>query len=147
MKLSIQLSKEFASEPEVIIQAQAMTEEVKQIYNVLAHEEKQDLLMGEREGTLYPVNWQEVIRLYVEGRGVSAMMIDGKLLFFKMPLYAIEKLVPASFCRISKSELIHLKYLKSLKQLPNGMIEIHLAHQIKTYCSRHYVRNIKERLK
>lgn len=52
----------------------------------------------------------------------------------------------AGFLRISKSQLVNLYRVSSLKSLSNSRVELTLQNAEKLIVSRHYIQNLKEKL-
>lgn len=64
----------------------------------------------------------------------------------KHPLYELEEILKNSSCmRISKSTILNLSYLKSVKSLFNGKYEVTLENNEKLLISRRYVSDFKKK--
>lgn len=146
MKIKLKIARHYSVEPEVIIQAPALTPEVEEMLAACQKTLQRKPLVGERAGAYYPVVWEEVCRLVVEERKLQLKLQDGQSLTLNCPLYEALSLAPPAFIQINKSEGINVHQLSSLELLANGLIALSLKNGDVTYCSRHFVPAIKERV-
>lgn len=146
MKIKLKIAHHCPSEPEVIIQAQELTPEVREMLAACQKTLQRKPLVGERAGSYYPVVWEEVCRIVVENRKLSLKLQNGQNLTLHRPLYEALSLAPYAFVQINKSEGINVHQLASLELLANGLIALTLKNGDVTYCSRHFVQSIKERV-
>lgn len=62
-------------------------------------------------------------------------------------LYELERMLPPSFVRISKSGILNLDQVKSYSPLPNGLMRADMKNGEEVYISRKYLREIRDRRK
>ena len=72
---------------------------------------------------------------------------EQKVLESKMKLYKLEKILgETSFVRISKSVLLNMNELDSVRPLQNYRLEANLKNGEKLVINRHYIQRVKEYL-
>ena len=132
-----------AAEPKVIILTDRMTEEVQSIVQTLSESEPK-LIAGFREDTVTVLDERDILKIYAAGGKVYAVLPSGEYTL-RLRLYEIEeRLKPQHFVRISNSEIINLKKVKSFDLSFTGTICVILSDGSKTYASRRYVSKLKE---
>lgn len=65
----------------------------------------------------------------------------------KHRLYELEKMLPATFVRISKSTILNLEKAQLYKPLLNGLMEVKLINLETTYISRKYLKEVRNSIK
>ena len=132
-----------AAEPKVIILTDRMTEEVQSIVQMLSESEPK-LIAGFREDTVTVLDERDILKIYAAGGKVYAVLPSGEYTL-RLRLYEIEeRLKPQHFVRISNSEIINLRKVKSFDLSFTGTICVALSDGSKTYASRRYVAKLKE---
>ena len=132
-----------ATEPKVIILTNRMTEEVHSIVQMLSETEPK-LIAGFREDTVTVLDEKDILKIYAANGKVYAVLPSGEYTL-RLRLYEIEeRLKPQHFVRISNSEIINLKKVKSFDLSFTGTICVVLSDGSKTYASRRYVAKLKE---
>ena len=132
-----------ATEPKVIILTNRMTEEVHSIVQMLSETEPK-LIAGFREETVTVLDEKDILKIYAANGKVYAHLSSGEYTL-RLRLYEIEeRLKPQHFVRISNSEIINLKKVKSFDLSFTGTICVVLSDGSKTYASRRYVAKLKE---
>ena len=132
-----------ATEPKVIILTNRMTEEVHSIVQMLSETEPK-LIAGFREETVTVLDEKDILKIYAANGKVYAVLPSGEYTL-RLRLYEIEeRLKPQHFVRISNSEIINLKKVKSFDLSFTGTICVVLSDGSKTYASRRYVSKLKE---
>ena len=132
-----------ATEPKVIILTSRMTEEVHSIVQMLSETEPK-LIAGFREETVTVLDEKDILKIYAANGKVYAHLSSGEYTL-RLRLYEIEeRLKPQHFVRISNSEIINLKKVKSFDLSFTGTICVVLSDGSKTYASRRYVAKLKE---
>lgn len=101
----------------------------------------------DERGNVCTVKPSEVISFFAEGQKVFALKDDGKYsVSFK--LYELEEeYEKLFFIRISKSELVNVKKIKSLDLSLTGTIKVIMKNGYETYTSRRNVTRLKNILK
>ncbi len=141
MQIKIQID-ESCKEPEVIILTDKITEEVNEIMRKLS-EERPEVLAGFRGDTLEILEKNEVFRIFSQSGKVFAITGRGEYIL-RQRLYELEeKLIKDSFVRISNSEIVNLRKIKSFDLSFAGTICVVFTDGTSTYVSRRYVSKIK----
>ena len=142
VQVEVKLDKS-AEEPRVIILTSRMTEEVQSIVQMLSESEPK-LIVGFLEDTVTVLDEKDILRIYAANGKVYAVLPSGEYAL-RLRLYEIEeRLKPQHFVRISNSEIINLKKVKSFDLSFTGTICVILSDGSKTYASRRYVAKLKE---
>lgn len=132
-------------EPKVIVLTDRMTDEVNEIVRKISETEPA-MLAGFREDTVTLLDPGEIYRIYAANGKVFA--VAGKAEYsLRMRLYEVEeRFRGSSFVRISNSEIINLKAVRSFDLSLAGTIRVALKNGEAAYVSRRYVAKIKEAL-
>ena len=142
MQVEVKFDKS-AAEPRVIILTDQMTDEVHSIVRMLSETEPK-LIAGFREDTVTVLDEKDILRIYAANGKVYAVLPSGEYTL-RLRLYEIEERLKAQhFVRISNSEIINLKKVKSFDLSFTGTICVVLSDGSKTYASRRYVAKLKE---
>ena len=142
VQVEVRLDKS-ADEPKVIILTSRMTEEVHSIVQMLSESEPK-LIAGFREDTVTVLDEKDILKIYAANGKVYAVLPTGEYTL-RLRLYEIEERLKAQhFVRISNSEIINLKKVKSFDLSFTGTICVVLSDGSKTYASRRYVAKLKE---
>ena len=129
--------------PKVIIVTGEITEEVNALVQTLSESEPR-MIAGFREDTVTILDEKDILRIYASNGKVYAVLPAGEYVI-RLRLYEVEeRLKPSRFVRISNSEIINLKKVRSFDLSFTGTICVTLADGSKTYVSRRYVTKIKE---
>ena len=142
MQVEVKFDKS-AAEPRVIILTDRMTDEVHSIVRMLSETEPK-LIAGFREDTVTVLDEKDILRIYAANGKVYAVLPSGEYTL-RFRLYEIEERLKAQhFVRISNSEIINLKKVKSFDLSFTGTICVVLSDGSRTYASRRYVAKLKE---
>ena len=126
MKIQIQLDSQ-CEEPEILIRTAAVTAEVRELVEKLS-EKRSDSVIG--------YDADSAVLVY-------AQTPHGEF-YLRQRLYELEQLLDEkTFVRISKSEIINLRFVKRLDLSITGTIGIQLKTGETAYVSRRYVNRIK----
>ncbi len=132
-------------EPKVIVLTDRMTDEVNEIVRKISEAEPA-MLAGFREDTVTVLDPEEIYRIYAANGKVFAVTAKEEY-SLRMRLYeAEERFRGSSFVRISNSEMINLKTVRSFDLSLAGTICVSLKNGETAYVSRRYVSRIKEAL-
>ena len=131
------------TEPKIIIVTDKITEEVNAIVKKLS-EKKPQIISAYRDEKLEILEKEDMIRIYALDGKTYVVTEKGEYLL-KARLYELEeKLGKDMFVRISNSDIINLKKVKSFDLSLTGTICVQLKNGMKTYVSRRYVTKIKK---
>ncbi len=146
MKIDIQIDEKY-SEETILIKAPKVSDELKEIINILNKSISSKQIYGKINDRTYPIDFDKVINIFIENKEVIIRNENNQKFVVNMKLYQLEEELGFKFVRISKSEIINIDYIDNLKMDNNGMIEIYFKDNSFTFSSRSYLKNIKERLK
>ncbi|CYU57273.1 LytTR family DNA-binding domain-containing protein [Streptococcus suis] len=145
MKVKLAISSEIL-EDLVTIEAQAMSEQITNLVTYIQNLDKQRSSLTVKKGEqVYLVEHDEIVRLYLEDRGLQVETVETTYTS-NLRLYQVKEDLPANFLQISQSEIIHIKQLDHLKLTANGLVKLVMKNGSVTYSSRRYLKVIKERL-
>ena len=144
MQIEIKMNENYR-EPKIIIMTDKMTDEVNDIVKKLSVELPQ-LIAGFKDDSVQVIDPSSIYRVYAQSGKVFAETSKGNYLL-RIRLYeAEERLEKLSFVRISNSDIINLKKVKSFDLSFAGTICITLSNGTVTYVSRRTVSKIKKLL-
>lgn len=142
MQIEVKID-ESASETKVIILTSKMTDEVTQIVKKLSDESPQ-IIAGFCGGEVVLLQQPDIVRIYTADSKVFALTEKNEYQL-RLRLYELEeRLDKKQFVRISNSEIINLKKVKSFDMSFSGTICVSLSNGSVTYVSRRYVAKIKQ---
>lgn len=145
MKIYAETDKKY-EEIELHVCNNALTDEVRAIVGEL-HEIYDFNIPGTDEtGNKRMIRRAEILSAYSEGQRVLILTGSGRYAVQKK-LYELEnELGDTNFIRISKSEIVNIRKIKSLDMSVTGTIRLVLKTGYETYVSRRNVAKIKEKL-
>ena len=137
MQIEIKIDEK-CKEPKIIVMTDKMTDEVNAIIKRLSDEQPQ-VIAGFREDVVEVLEPSEIFRVFAEtNHGEYAL---------RLRLYEAEqRLDSKTFVRISNSDIINLRKVKSFDLSFVGTICITLSNGTVTYVSRRSVAKIKQLL-
>lgn len=143
MKIIINID-ENVSETEITISCNQLTEEIENIMATLRIMNQQMLVHKDEENHLLDVSRIS----YIEALERKTFVYTEDDVFeSKLKLYEMEeKLCRAGFFRVSKSCLVNLKYIKSIRNDVERRIRLTLKNGEQVMVSRQYAEEIKRRL-
>ncbi len=144
MQIEIRID-ETCKEPKIIILTDAMSSEINAIIKKLSDE---DLMMvaGFKDEAVELLEPDAIYRIFSSDGKVLAETERG-VFTIRLRLYEVEERLDShKFLRISNSELINLKKVKSFDLSFAGTICVALLNGTVTYASRRYVSKIKQTL-
>lgn len=144
--MEIKLVKIVKEQPEQIeIRCHEITDEIREIVTFV--KTRQGQLTGVQEGKQYEIPVLDVC--YIEAVDNKTFLYTQKQVFeTKQKLYELEELLKEKyFLRVSKSLLLNLMKVKSIKPALNGRFLAILQSGEEIIISRKYVQALKEALK
>lgn len=143
MKITINIDENI-QETEIQISCNQLTYEVENLIATLRIMNQQLMVMKENENYLLDVN--EIS--YIEAVDRKTFVYTEKEVYeSKLKLYEMEeKLCQSGFIRISKSCLVRLKYVKSIKNDVERKLRLTMKNGEQIIVSRQYAEEIKKRL-
>ena len=146
MKLNIEIDTNI-EEPVALITTSRMTEEVTRVVDFISKlDDITTVISGIRDDKVELLEQESIFRIYAEEGKVLARTESG-LYQIRLRLYELEeRLDDSKFVRISNSEIVNLKKVKSLDLSFVGTICMELSNGEVSYVSRRYVSKIKKKL-
>lgn len=143
MKITINIDEKI-QETEIKISCNQLTYEVENLIATLRMLNQQLLVCKENENFLLDVN--EISYIEAVDRKTFVYTEDD-IYESKLKLYEMEeKLCQSGFIRISKSCLVRLKYIKSIKNDVERKLRLTMKNGEQIIVSRQYAEEIKKRL-
>lgn len=126
MQVEIKIDPSY-TEPKIIVLTSSMTEDVSNLVKKLS-ENVPDFISGSRNEKMEVLEQADLIRVYANAGKVFAVTPKGEYLL-RLRLYELEeRLNPDRFVRISNSEIINLKKVKSFDLSITGTICVQLTN-------------------
>ncbi len=142
MKLDVQIDPHI-EESIIRIIAKELNEDIQKLIRLIS-EPNHSYILGSKEHELSILEPTTIIRIFSESGKVYAKTDSGEYLL-RLRLYELdEQLDKRIFVRISNSEIINLKKVKSFDLNFTGTICVHLKNGDTTFVSRRYVSKIKK---
>lgn len=142
MKIEIQIDEDY-QDPLIKIYTSKMSDEINDIIKIL-NNVPNTIIAGYKDDQVKLLDINQIDRIYALNGKVYAQ-INSEEYIVKLRLYEIEqRLITNYFVRISNSEIINLKKVKSFDLSFTGTICVTLSNKTITYVSRRYVSKIKQ---
>ncbi|MBE5895519.1 MAG: LytTR family transcriptional regulator DNA-binding domain-containing protein [Lachnospiraceae bacterium] len=143
MKITIRTEASL-EETKVEIVCRELTQEVEELLATIRMMNQQ--ITAEKDGEMHLVNAAKIV--YIEAVERKTFVYTEEDVYeSKLRLYEMEeRLMNSGFLRISKSCLVQLKYIKSLKNDLNRKLRLTLESGEQIMVSRQYAEEIKKRL-
>lgn len=143
MKISININ-ETISDTEIVINCSALTPETERIIAALRMLDSQ--MTVTKDGEVYILDVAKIV--YVESVDRKTFVYtEGDCFESRLKLYEMEQqLCQSGFLRISKSCLVHLKYIRSLRAELDRKLRLTLDNGEQIIVSRQYADDLKQRL-
>ena len=145
MKVRIELDPEM-DEPEMIIRAPRLTEDVARLQQLIL-EQKMTPLTFYKDRSEYFVDVSEILFFETDGEKIYGHTRE-EAYEVRQKVYELEEILPIAFCRISKSTIVNTKQIYSIEKSFSGTSTVNFYQTHKqVHVSRHYYQLLKERLK
>ncbi len=143
MKVTIE-KNELYSNPEIIVRCKEIDDTLQDIISYIGIADKN--IIGELDGETFFIPLNNV--LYFESVDkIVYIYTDNRVYKSSAKLYILEEqLADTYFARISKTSILNLKKLNSVRSVRNAKLEGTLINNERILISRQYVSVIKERL-
>ncbi len=143
MKIMINVNEQ-VNETEITIHCKQLTPDIEKILATLRMINQQVMVSGEEENYLLDVT--KIVYIEAVERKTFVYTADN-VYESKLRLYEMEeRLCESGFFRISKSCLVNLRYIKSLKNDVERKLRLTLENGEQIMVSRQYADEIKRRL-
>ena len=145
MQIKTLIDKKY-TEAEIHVCKDILDDEVRYVMGELHNIFDESLTGTDEKGNKCMIRPVDIVSFYAEGQKVFA--IDNKRKYsISHKLYEIEKkLGNSGFIRISKSEIVNFRKIKSMDMSLTGTIKVIMKNGYETYTSRRNVAKIKEML-
>ena len=144
MKIEVRIDEK-CKEPKIVVMTDKMTDEINALVKRLSEEPPQ-VIAGFKDDTVEVLEPSDIYRVFATSGKVLAETSHGEYTL-RLRLYEMEqRLDNHSFVRISNSDIINLKKVKSFDLSFAGTICIRLSNGTVTYVSRRSVAKIKQLL-
>ncbi len=145
MKVRIELDPQM-DEPEMIIRAPRLTEDVARLQQLIL-EQKMTPLTFYKDRSEYFVDVSEILFFETDGEKIYGHTRE-EAYEVRQKLYELEEILPIAFCRISKSTIVNTKQIYAIEKSFSGTSTVNFYQTHKqVHVSRHYYQLLKERLK
>lgn len=142
MEIEIKIDKN-CTQPKITVVTKEMTDELNEIIKRIS-EKPSSILVGFLDEQAVVLEPSKIIRIYAANQRVYAVANDGEYIV-RLRLFEVEeRLQSLGFVRISNSEIINLKMVKSFDLGFTGTICVHFKTGATSFVSRRYVTRIKE---
>ena len=123
-----------------------LNDEVKSVVRELHEIFDETIAAVDERGNRLKISPSEILSFYAEGQKVFAVGVKDRY-SVSMKLYELEEgLAKRSFVRISRSEIVNYRKIKSMDMSVTGTIKITMKNDYETYVSRRNIAKIKELL-
>ena len=146
MKFTCEVSPDTAQD-EIIIRCREKNEKIRLIEDVV-----ENVLRGDSElvltlmDTEYYVPKGDILFFETDGGRVKAHTAD-RIFSTEYKLFELERIMPPSFVRVSKSCILNILSVEAVRRNPLGASEVYLRGcDKKVYVSRSYYKPMKDRL-
>lgn len=129
--------------PEVEIRTPEVTEEIERIHNLL---KKENTMIFPTKSGVECIDSNAITLIRTEAGKVVVYMEEGEWYEVKMTLTELENRLGDEFVRISKSAIIHLRSVKSVRASFSGTLDVELKNGLEEVISRNYRRTFKSKL-
>ena len=145
MKVNVEIDKKYV-EPNAVIYANQITEDIKAIVEFLKQENIKGINCLKNEQA-FIVKLEEIEKIYALNGKVYLETKD-ETLEVRKRIYELEEILPKrNFLRNSNSEIINFDKVKNIELKIYGSLVINFYSGKVTYASRRYIKKIKEFLK
>ena len=144
MQIEIKLD-ENCKEPKIIVVTNKMTDEINEIMKRLSDEQPK-MISGFKDDIVEVLEPFDIYRIFAASGKVFAETNHGEYTL-RLRLYEMEQRLDSNFfVRISNSDIINLRKVKSFDLSFAGTICVTLSNGTVTYVSRRFVAKIKQLL-
>lgn len=142
MDVEISVEKDL-SKPRIVIHTNEITSEIEELVKRLTNH-NEGVLVGYRNEEVMLIRLEDIYRIYTEGQKVM-VRTQKETAILKLRLYELEqRFAGTKLIRISNSEIVNLKKVKSLDLSISGTITMKFDTGEKSFVSRRYVERIKK---
>lgn len=142
--MKIRIDVDESNTEELIIKCKKITDEITSILNLLKNDSKKIIFY--KDNTEYYLELSKILFFETDGNIVNAHTIDN-VFQTKYKLYELEKLLPSSFMRVSKSTILSIDHIYSISRniTSSSVVEFNNTYK-KVYVSRLYYKVLREKM-
>lgn len=142
MKLKIEQSDNY-NETEIIIHCNCIDENLHKIIEII--QSSSFVLTAQKDGRVMHIK-PDLVYYFESVDDKTFIYCRDEVYSSPMKLYELENILKkSSFVRISKSCILNIDYLESVRPLLNGKYEVLLINSEKLIINRHYVPDFKKK--
>lgn len=145
MKIKTIIDKKY-TETEIHVCKDSLDDEVKNVVHELHDIFDESLTGTDEKGNKCILRLLDMVSFYAEGQKVFAVDDSGRYTISNKLYELEERCKDLGFVRISKSEIVNFRKIKSLDLSITGTIKVIMKNGYETYTSRRNVAKIKEML-
>ncbi|GAA3634204.1 LytTR family DNA-binding domain-containing protein [Lactobacillus hamsteri] len=145
MKVKLEINPD-CKETEVTISAAKMDAEIEKLYKMLQDGEKNlSQIEGFKDNVSYYLNLSEILFFETDSKVVMAHTAKNAYQV-KYKLYELEDILGSNFMRVAKSTILNLDQIHAItRSISNCQIQFQDSYKT-VYVSRHYYRDLRNRL-
>ena len=128
-------------EDEIIIKTKQLSDKILELDRLLSSDTV-DTVIGINDKKYFPIKTMFIERIYSENRKVF-IYSKGDLYESKKTLAEFEVILNVAFVRISKSEIVNTKHIKSIQPEYSGNFTLIFISGNESILSRKYVKQLK----
>lgn len=142
--MKIRIDVDESNTEEIIIKCKKITDEITSIQNLLKNDSKKIIFY--KDNIEYYLELSKILFFETDGNIVNAHTIDN-VFQTKYKLYELEKLLPSSFMRVSKSTILSIDHIYSISRniTSSSVVEFNNTYK-KVYVSRLYYKVLREKM-
>ncbi|MCQ2456341.1 MAG: LytTR family transcriptional regulator [Clostridia bacterium] len=146
MKRKVTVVIDRDADEEIVIRCRALTPEIEYIKSVAESGGTGNEIMLELQGREYFMPLSDVL-FFESASDKTAAHTQDKMLYTDKTLRELEGTLPGYFARVSKSCLLNVRRVSSMKRSVSGVCEVWLDGDVKkVYVSRMYYKGFREKL-
>ncbi|WP_313894729.1 LytTR family DNA-binding domain-containing protein [Psychrobacillus sp.] len=143
MKIQLIIDEKF-QETEIFIHAKEYNEQIEQLMKQLQVTQT-TVIDGYLQQEIHMLKIQDIYFIYAEGAKVYLQTTEHEF-ESKRKLYELETILSHDFVRVSKSTLVNIDKITSIKMGRIGSTELVLEDESSVHVSRKYLKELKSRL-
>lgn len=144
MRIRIEIDNQ-TTEEEIVIKCRNMTEDISKIQQALAEvTDRKQIFIFYKKDVEYYLSLDEILFFETDENGISAHTAED-IYYVRYKLYELEKLLPRSFIRVSKSTILNTGHIHSMDHslTSYSVVQFQGTHK-QVYVSRRYYKALKE---
>ena len=145
MEVKVLLAPEY-TKPSAEIKARELTPRIEKVVAMLEEEQRKKIMILKGK-ELALIEEQQILLIRTEVGKVCVYLKEGDWHETNMTLAQFEELLGNQFVRISKSAIVNLEAVQSVKAAFSGMLLVTLKNELEETISRNYRKQFKEKLK